>query len=62
MPKPERVPELAEGFAACSDMLTAIGDETRRHIILEMPKMPDCSGVLANHDPTVAEQTLEVNI
>lgn len=45
MPKPERVPELAEGFAACSDILTAIGDETRQYIILEMLKMPDCSGV-----------------
>ena len=36
---------LAEGFASCAKMLTAIGDETRQHLILEMMKMGDCSGV-----------------
>lgn len=36
---------LADNFAACSEILTAIGDETRQHLILEMMKMGDCSGV-----------------
>lgn len=36
---------LAESFAACSKMLAAIGDETRQHLILEMMKIGDCSGV-----------------
>lgn len=35
---------LAENFAACAKILTAIGDETRQHLILEMMKMCDCSG------------------
>lgn len=39
------ITELAEGFASCSKMLTAIGDETRQHLILEMMKMGKCSGV-----------------
>lgn len=41
----ERVSALAERFAACSKMLTAIGDETRQHLIVEMLKMGQCSGV-----------------
>lgn len=41
----EKVSLLAENFAACSSLLTAIGDETRLHIILEMMKMGKCSGV-----------------
>lgn len=36
---------LAKNFADCSKILTAIGDETRQHLILEMMKMGDCSGV-----------------
>lgn len=36
---------LAVDFADCSKVLTAIGDETRQHIILEMLKMQKCSGV-----------------
>ncbi len=39
------VDKLAKDFADCSKTLTAIGDETRQHIILEMLKMGDCSGV-----------------
>lgn len=39
------VDKLADDFADCSKVLTAIGDETRQHIILEMFKMGDCSGV-----------------
>lgn len=41
----EKETRLAEGFAACSKMLAAIGDETRQHLILEMMKIGDCSGV-----------------
>ncbi len=36
---------LANSFIACSEILTAIGDETRLHIILEMMKMEACNGV-----------------
>lgn len=41
----EEIARLAESFAACSDMLTALGDQTRQHLILEMMKMGQCSGV-----------------
>lgn len=41
----DKVQLLAENFASCRNMLTAIGDETRMHIILEMMKIGKCSGV-----------------
>jgi len=41
----EKIQNLAEGFSSCSKLLTAIGDETRQHLILEMMKMGKCSGV-----------------
>ncbi len=41
----KEVDKLAADFADCRKVLTAIGDETRQHIILEMLKMSDCSGV-----------------
>lgn len=41
----KKVDRLAADFVDCSKFLTAIGDETRQHIILEMMKMGDCSGV-----------------
>lgn len=41
----ERVSILADNFSSCSKMLTAIGDETRQHLIVEMMKMNDCQGV-----------------
>ena len=41
----EKIAELADGFSSSSKMLIAIGDETRQHLILEMMKMGDCSGV-----------------
>lgn len=41
----ERVSVLANCFSSCSKMLTAIGDETRQHLIVEMMKMNDCRGV-----------------
>lgn len=41
----EEIYTLAEGFSASAKMLTAIGDETRQHLILEMMKMGNCMGV-----------------
>lgn len=41
----EQVAALAEGFSSCRKMLTAIGDDTRLHLILEMLKIGDCNGV-----------------
>lgn len=35
---------LTSRFKECAPLLTAIGDETRQHIILEMMKMGDCNG------------------
>lgn len=41
----KEVASLAEGFASCSKLLTAIGDETRQHLIVEMLKIGNCRGV-----------------
>lgn len=41
----DQVACLAEQFAESRQILTAIGDETRQHLILEMMKMEDCTGV-----------------
>ncbi len=49
-----KVTELAEGFSSCSKLLTAIGDETRQHLILEMIKIGDCNGVRVG---TITERT-----
>lgn len=35
----ESIDELADGFASCTRLLTALGDETRQHIILKMMKI-----------------------
>lgn len=40
-----QIAELTEGFASCSKILSAIGDETRQHIIIEMIKIGKCNGV-----------------
>lgn len=37
--------ELADRFEKSGRVLTAIGDETRQHIIVEMMKMGECGGV-----------------
>lgn len=50
----EKVELLAKRFAACTKLLTAIGDGTRQHIILEMMKMGRCSGVRVGE---IAEKT-----
>lgn len=39
------VSALADDFAACTKILTALGDETRQHLILEMMRCGNCSGV-----------------
>lgn len=44
MTDPEQVSLLAESFAGCRQILTAIGDETRQHLILEMMRFGDCRG------------------
>ena len=51
-----QVEQLSEDFAACGKMLSAIGDETRQHLILEMLKMGDCSGA------RVGEITAKTNL
>lgn len=40
-----QITKLAEEFRSCSKILTVLGDETRQHLILEMMKMGNCSGV-----------------
>lgn len=37
--------KLAEDFAKCRQLLTAIGDENRLHIMIEMMQMGECMGV-----------------
>jgi len=41
----KRIEQLAFDITACQKILIAIGDESRQHIILEMLKIGDCSGV-----------------
>ena len=38
------VKKLAKGFESCAKILTAIGDETRQHLILEMMQIECCTG------------------
>lgn len=41
----EQISVLTKNFAACAKILTAIGDETRQHLIMEMMKTGECNGV-----------------
>lgn len=50
----KQISDLANDFASCSNVLTAIGDETRQHLILEMLKIGDCTGVRVGK---IAEKT-----
>lgn len=50
------IAELANGFSACGDLMTALGDETRQHLILEMMQMGQCNGV------RVGDITRQVNL
>jgi DNA-binding transcriptional ArsR family regulator len=38
------IEKLAEDFESCQKVLTALGDENRQHLILEMMKMENCGG------------------
>lgn len=38
------IEKLAEDFKNCRQVLIALGDENRQHLILEMMKMEKCSG------------------
>ena len=40
-----KVAALAKDFSSCTKILTALGDETRQHLILEMMRFDRCSGV-----------------
>lgn len=42
------IAQLAEDFKRCQKILTAFGDANRQHMILEMMKMGNCSGVRVN--------------
>lgn len=39
------IKKLAEEFASCQKVLTALGDENRQHLIVEMMQMGECHGV-----------------
>ena len=44
----EDIDKLANEFEQCQKILVALGDENRQHMILEMMKMGNCSGVRVN--------------
>ena len=44
----EEISQLAADFEQCRKVLLALGDENRQHMILEMLKIGDCSGVRVN--------------
>lgn len=54
MDQREEVEAVAEGIERSRKLLTALGDETRQHIIVSMMGMGDCSGARAVE---VAERT-----
>lgn len=39
------IKEFAREFEECRNILTALGDENRQHLILEMMQMGKCNGV-----------------
>lgn len=39
------IQRLSEEFESCQKILLALGDENRQHLILEMMKIDECSGV-----------------
>lgn len=39
-----KIDRLTQDFLSCSKILTAIGDETRQHLIIEMMKIQGCKG------------------
>lgn len=47
MNEEEKIKKLAEDMQASRKLLTALGDESRQHLILTMMKADDCSGIRA---------------
>lgn len=41
----QEIERLAQEFRDCRKLLTALGDENRQHLILEMMQMGECDGV-----------------
>lgn len=41
----KQVEKLSKNLSACVEMLSAIGDETRQHLVLEIIKLGKCEGV-----------------
>lgn len=41
----DNILQLSNEFSKCTKVLTALGDETRQYLILEMMKMGNCNGV-----------------
>lgn len=39
------IEKLTNEFRACQNVLTALGDENRQHLIIEMMQIGDCKGV-----------------
>ena len=50
----EEIDRLAKEFESCQKILLALGDENRRHLILEMIQMEQCNGVRVG---TITEKT-----
>lgn len=48
MQNPKEIEKLASDFEKCRKILLALGDANRQHMILEMMKMNNCSGVRVN--------------
>ena len=48
------IERLAEEFRACRNILHALGDENRQHMILEMMQLGDCNGARVG---TIMEKT-----
>lgn len=44
----EDIDKLTKEFGQCQKILVALGDENRQHMIMEMMKMGNCSGVRVN--------------
>lgn len=53
-PQNEEIKELAAEFESCLKILTALGDENRQHLILEMMKIEQCYGARVG---TITEKT-----
>ena len=40
----KEIKQLAEEFESCQNILLALGNENRQHLLLEMMKIEDCGG------------------